>query len=371
MSAKRVSDKFSTAVIDRPARGLKPVGEQGSSRRLIPHIPNSCVDSKSASRKAGSRKGMSEKIFVGIDVSKDRLDIATSSGERWYCANREGDFVELIEKLKGWSVELIVLEASGGYEGAVAGSLSDAALPVVVINPRQARDFAKACGRLAKTDQIDASVLASFAEKIRPEPRALKDEQTRELQALLQRRKQLLNMLVSERQRLQIATANVRTDIREHIHFLVKRLKDVNRDLDDLMRKTELWREREQLFKPVKGVGPQTLRTLCALLPELGKLNRRKIAALVGLAPYNCDSGTLRGKRHCWGGRAEVRSVLYMAAVTASRCNPVIRAFYERLVKAGKAKKVVLTACMRKLLTILNAMARDASSWDENVHVTA
>ena len=314
---------------------------------------------------------MTEKIFIGIDVSKDRLDIAASNGERWGCENREGDFAELIGKLQSWPVELVVLEASGGYEGAVAGSLAKAALPVVVINPRQVRDFAKACGRLAKTDQIDASTLALFAEKIRPEVRPLKNEHTRELEALLQRRKQLLNMLVAERQRLQIAAPNVRTDIREHIHFLVKRLKDVNGDLDELMRKTELWREREQLFKPVKGIGPQTLRTLCALLPELGQLNRRKIAALVGVAPYNRDSGTLRGKRHCWGGRAEVRCALYMAAVSACRFNPVIRVFYDRLIKAGKAKKLALTACMRKLLTILNAMVRDASSWNETLHVTA
>lgn len=311
---------------------------------------------------------MSEKIFIGIDVSKDRLDIAASNGERWWCANREGDFAELIERLAGWSVELIVLEASGGYEGAVVGSLAGAQLPVVVINPRQVRDFAKACGRLAKTDQIDANTLALFAEKIRPEVRPLKDEQTRELEALLQRRKQLLNMLVAERQRLQIAVANVRADIREHIHFLVKRLKDVNADLDDLMRKTELWQEREQLFKPVKGIGPQTLRTLCALLPELGRLNRRQIAALVGVAPYNCDSGTLRGKRRCWGGRAEVRCALYMAAISAARFNPVIHAFYERLLQAGKAKKLALTACMRKLLTILNAMVRDGSVWNVKLH---
>ena len=371
VSKKVISDKFSAVVIDRPARGLKTVGEQGSSRRLIPNIPNSCVDLKSASCKAGSRKAMSERVFVGIDVSKERLDIAASNAQCWSCANREGDFAELIERLRSWAVQLIVLEASGGYEGAIVGSLAAAQLPVAVINPRQGRDFAKACGRLAKTDRIDAQTLALFAERIRPEVRALKDEQTQALEALLQRRKQLLNMLVAERQRLQIARANVRSDLREHIHFLVKRLKEVNGDLDELMRKTELWQQREGLFKPVKGVGPQTLRTLCALLPELGQLNRRKIAALVGVAPYNCDSGTLRGKRHCWGGRAEVRCALYMAVVSASRFNPVIRAFYLRLLKAGKAKKLALTACMRKLLTILNAMVRDASAWNENLHTTA
>lgn len=314
---------------------------------------------------------MSEKIFVGIDVSKERLDIALNTGREWSCANQEGDFEELIGELKSLPVELIVLESSGGYEGAVAASLHAAQLNVFVVNPRQVRDFAKATGRLAKTDRIDARVLARFAEQIRPEPRAFKDEQTRELEALLQRRRQILSMLVAERQRLQRAAANVRTDIREHIHFLVKRLKDVDRGLDALMRQTPLWREREELFKPVKGIGPQTLRVLCASLPELGQLNRRKIAALVGVAPFNCDSGTLRGRRHCWGGRADVRCALYMAAVTAIRCNSVIRAFYQRLIGAGKAKKVAITACMRKLLTILNAMVRNRAAWDETLHRTA
>jgi transposase len=314
---------------------------------------------------------MSEKSFVGIDVSKLQLEIATSTGREWSCANQEGDFEGLIGELKGQAVELIVLEASGGYEGALVGSLSAAQLPVIVVNPRQVRDFAKASGRLAKTDRIDARVLAQFAQQIRPQLRALKDEHTRELEALLQRRKQILNMLVAERQRLQRASANVRTDIREHIHFLVKRLKDADRGLDELMRQTPLWREREELFKPVKGVGSQTLRVLCASLPELGQLNRRKIAALVGVAPYNCDSGTLRGTRHCWGGRSDVRCALYMAAVTAIRCNAVIRPFYQRLIAAGKTKKVAITACMRKLLTILNAMARDRAPWNENLHLTA
>jgi transposase len=314
---------------------------------------------------------MAEAVFVGIDVSKERLDIATSTGRAWSCANREGDFQTLIEALKAEPVQLIVLEASGGYEGAVVASLSCAGLPVIVVNPRQVRDFAKACGRLAKTDRIDAAMLAQFAQKIRPELRLLKDEQTRELEALLQRRRQILHMLVAERQRLQIAAVNVRTDIREHINFLVRRLKDVDRGLDELIRQTPLWREREKLFERVQGVGPQTVRTLCASLPELGHLNRRKIAALVGVAPYNCDSGTFAGTRRCWGGRAEVRCALYMATVSAIRCNPVIRPFYQRLLQVGKAKKAALTACMRKLLTILNAMARDGAEWNESLHVTA
>lgn len=314
---------------------------------------------------------MSETVFVGIDVSKERLDVATSTARTWWCANQEGDFQELIEQLQAERIELIVLEASGGYEGAVVASLSAAGLPVVVVNPRQVRDFAKACGRLAKTDQIDAAVLALFAQRIQPELRPLKDEQTRELEALLQRRKQILSMVVAERQRLQVAAANVRSDIREHINFLVRRLKDADRGLDALMRQTPVWREREELFKPVKGIGPQTLRMLCASLPELGQLNRRKIAALVGVAPYNCDSGTFAGKRRCWGGRADVRTALYMAAVSAIRFNPVIRPFYQRLLQAGKAKKAAITACMRKLLVILNAMVRDGTQWNESIHVAA
>lgn len=314
---------------------------------------------------------MAERVFSGIDVSKERLDIALSDGRQWSCANREGDFQELIEKLRDVAVALIVLEASGGYEGSVVASLCAAGLPVVVVNARQVRDFAKACGRLAKTDRIDAMVLAQFAQKIQPELRPLKDEQTRALEALLQRRRQIIGMLTAERQRLSIAAVNVRTDIREHINFLVKRLKEVDRDLDEQIRNTPLWREREELFKPVRGIGPQTLRTLCASLPELGQLNRRKIAALVGVAPYNCDSGTFSGQRRCWGGRADVRTALYMATVSAVRFNPVIRAFYQRLVQAGKAKKLALTACMRKLVTILNAMVRNRTQWNESLHVTA
>lgn len=371
MRKEKVSARFSTVVIDRPVRGRKTVGKPGSSRRLIPNIPNSCADRQSGSCKAGSRKNMAEAIFVGIDVSKERLDVAMSTGRVWSCANREDDFQWLIEALKAEPVGLIVLEASGGYEGAVVASLSAAGLPVIVANPRQVRDFAKACGRLAKTDRIDAAVLAQFAQKIRPELRPLKDEHTRELEALLQRRRQILHMLVAERQRLQIAAVNVRTDIREHVNFLVRRLKDVDRGLDELIRQTPVWREREKLFEPVQGIGPQTLRTLCASLPELGQLNRRKIAALVGVAPYNCDSGRFAGRRRCWGGRAEVRCALYMATVSAVRCNPVIRPFYQRLTQAGKAKKAALTACMRKLLTILNAMARDGAPWNESLHITA
>lgn len=370
MKTKKVPDKFSTAATDRPTRGSKPVGEQGSSQRLIRNIPNSCLGFKPEFGKAGNRS-VNEKICAGIDVSKLQLDVCVTTGKAWSCPNQESDFAELGQQLKAESVELVVLEASGGYEGAVAASLSAAGLAVVVVNPRQVRDFAKACGKRAKSDRIDAQVLARFGQKIEPEVRPLKDEQTRELQAFLQRRAQILNMIVAERQRLSVALPNVRTDIREHIHFLVRRLKETDRGLDELIRQTPIWREREKLFAPVKGVGPQTLRMMCASLMELGSLNRKQIAALVGVAPYDCDSGQFKGKRFCYGGRAAVRCTLYMATVSALTHNPVIRAFYQRLMKAGKPKKVAITACMRKLLTILNAMARDGSAWNEKLHQIA
>lgn len=314
---------------------------------------------------------MLERMCVGIDVSKDTLDVGTTQHEHWSCGNDENGIAALVAGLQGRSIERIVLEASGGYEAAVVAGLAAGNLPVIVVNPRQVRDFAKASGRLAKTDRIDALVLAHFAEQIKPELRPLKDEQTRELEALLSRRRQILSMLTAERQRLTMAAPAVRRDIKEHIHFLIKRLKDSEHGLNEALRASPLWREREELFKPVKGIGKQTLLSLCALLPELGHLNRRKLAALVGVAPFNCDSGTLRGRRRCWGGHADLRTVLYMATVSALRSNPVIRAFYQRLVSAGKAKKLAITACMRKLLTILNAMVRDHSTWNENLHVTA
>lgn len=314
---------------------------------------------------------MSQKICIGIDVSKETLDIATTSDELWSCANDESGIATLIQTLRARPIELIVLEASGGYEAAVVAALAAAGLPVVVINPRQVRDFARATGQLAKTDRIDARVLAQFGEKIKPELRPLKDEHTRQLEALLARRRQILTMLTAERQRLAIAAAVVRRDIQEHIHWLSKRLKDSDRDLQSALRASPVWREREALFKPVKGVGKQSLLSLCALLPELGQLNRRQLAALVGVAPFNCDSGTLRGRRRCWGGRAALRSVLYMATVSAAHRNPVIRAFYQRLLKAGKPKKLALIACMRKLLTLLNAMVRDGTTWNPLLHQTA
>jgi transposase len=304
------------------------------------------------------------KIVVGIDVAKDSLEVATSAMERWECSNDPKGQRALRDRLSGGDVQLIVVEATGGYELALVGRLAQAQLPVVVVNPRQVRQFARALGKLAKTDRIDAEVLVQFGQQAAPEIRPLPDEQTQLLDALLTRRQQLLEMIQAERNRLEHAIGPVRTDIRETIAFLVKRLKQTDRDLDDQLRQSPVWREKEQLLKAIPGVGRQMLLTVLATLPELGRIPRKQLAALVGVAPYNCDSGTLRGRRHCWGGRAQTRQVLYMATLSATRCNPQIRPFYQRLLATGKPKKVALVACMHKLLLIMNAMVRDNTVWN-------
>jgi transposase len=258
---------------------------------------------------------------------------------------------------------LIVVEATGGYETAVVAALTAAGLPVVVVNARQVRDFARAVGKLAKTDAIDAAVLAHFAEAVRPEVRALPDELTQTLQSWLARRRQVLEMLQAEEQRLAVAVRGLRPQIQQHVEWLRRQLRDVDGELQGLLRASPIWREQENLLRTVPGVGPVLATTLLADLPELGRLNRRQIAALVGVAPLNRDSGQQRGLRHIWGGRAQIRTALYMAAVSAVRCNPVVRTFFERLCAAGKPKKVALTACMRKLLTILNAMMHTRTRW--------
>lgn len=314
---------------------------------------------------------MSRLLTIGIDVSKDLLEICTCETEQWQCTNDEAGIQALVKRLQALAIERVVLEATGGYEAAAVAALAAAGLPVIVINPRQVRDFARASARLAKTDRIDAAVLVAFAQALKPEVRALKDEHSLQLQAMLARRHQLIGMLTMERQRLYAATPVVRKELKAHIAWLVKRIKEVDRELGGLLRKSAAWREQEDLLSAVQGVGRQTILSLCANLPELGHLNRRQIAALVGVAPFNRDSGSLRGKRCCWGGRAQLRCVLYMAAVSAMRYNPAIRAFYLRLTAAGKPKKVALTACMRKLVTILNAMVRDHAQWNLNRHVVA
>ncbi len=312
---------------------------------------------------------MSEKdkaaVYVGIDVSKAQLDVAVRpSAKHWQVENNEKGIAKLVDQLSAFPPTLIVLEATGGLETDVAVALAAAQMPVAVINPRQSRDFAKSTGELAKTDKIDGGVLAHFAEAIRPEPRRMPDEQARELQAILVRRRQLVEMLVAEKNRQKQARSVMQVRIQDHIEWLEQELADIDKDLHQRLQDCPVWREKDELLQSVKGIGPVTSTTLLAELPELGQLNRKQIAALVGVAPFNRDSGKMRGKRAIWGGRASVRSALYLATLNATRFNVVIKAYYERLVQAGKLRKVALVACMHKMLTILNAMMRSGTRWE-------
>ena len=305
-----------------------------------------------------------ELTFVGIDVAKTRLDVAIRPTDRqWQVAYSEKGIQELVEQITELQPTLVLLEASGGLELPMVAALAVSNLPVVVVNPRQVRDFARATGKLAKTDALDAQVLAHFAEAIRPLPRSLPDTETQSLTALVARRNQVMGMLVAEKNRLRTSRLPVSQRIQLHIDWLEQELDEIDRGLKEMLRNSPVWREKENLLRTVPGVGPQLAVSILAYLPELGTLNRKRIAALVGVAPFNRDSGTLRGKRAVWGGRSRIRAALYMAALVASRHNPVISAFYQRLLAAGKAKKVALTACMRKLLVILNAMLKHHSSW--------
>ena len=306
-------------------------------------------------------------MFVGIDVAKAHLDIALRpTAEGWRVANDDAGITPLVARLQALQPALIVLEATGGLEVPVTAALSAVGLPVVVVNPRQARDFAKATGRLAKTEALDAHGLAPFAEAVRPAPRPLPDAQTQALSAQLARRRQLLDMLTAEKNRLHRAPRTIQGDIQAHITWLERRLAALNDDLGRAVRASPVWRAQDDLLQSTPGVGPVLSHTLVADLPAWGTLSRQQIAALVGVAPLNRDSGTLRGKRTVWGGRAHVRAVLYMSTLVAVRYNPVLRTFYERLRRAGKASKVALTACMRKLLTILNAMVKHRTPWQQN-----
>lgn len=307
--------------------------------------------------------------WIGIDVSKATLDVfVLPTGGHWQVAQRQASVDALIEQLVALAPQRIVLEASGGYEAPLVASLATRQLPVIVVNPRQVRDFARATGQLAKTDRIDAQVLAHFGEAIRPELRPLPDAFTRAVRALVSRRRQLQEMLTSEQNRLvsaavQDAPEPLRKQLGDHIDWLRRQLKQLDDDLHQQLQASPLWRARENLLRTVPGIGPVTSATLLSQLPELGQLDRKAIAKLVGVAPLNHDSGTLRGPRRVWGGRAAVRAVLYMAALVATRCNPHIRAFYARLRTAGKPTKVALVACMRKLLTICNSILRSATPW--------
>jgi transposase len=306
-----------------------------------------------------------EQSFVGIDVAKDRLDIhVRPSGESFALARDGEGLAALVDRLKQIAPVLIVLEATGGFEITLAAAVGAAGLPLAVVNPRQIRDFARATGKLAKTDALDAAAIAHFAQAVHPQPRALPDAQARELGELVARRRQVIEMMVAERNRgYALQSRRLKKRIERHLAALQKELSEIETDLDEMIRGTPLWRENEDLLKSVPGIGNTTARTLLADLPELGTLGRRQIAALVGVAPFNRDSGLWRGKRTVWGGRAGVRATLYMATLAASRWNPVIAAFYRHLRGLGKPAKVALTACMRKLLVTLNAILRDKRPW--------
>jgi transposase len=303
-------------------------------------------------------------IWVGLDVAKAHIDVAVlPTCTRLQVPNDESGHATLVASLLAAAPTLVVLEATGGYETAVAAALALAGLPVAVVNPRQVRDFARALGYLAKTDAIDAGVLARFAERVQPAPRPLPDADHADLAALVARRRQVSEMLVAERNRLALARAPIRRRVREHVRYLDARLAELDADIAGRIRKTPVWRDRDQLLQSVPGVGPRTSSVLLASLPELGTGSARSLAALVGIAPLNADSGQHRGRRRTWGGRADVRAALYMAALVATRCNPMFRAFYQRLLTAGKTKKVALIATMHKLLTVLHALIKQHKPW--------
>lgn len=311
-----------------------------------------------------------DSIFIGIDVSKDQLDVATPDGLRQWPNTTEGH-EQLIEVLANWTLEAVIVEATGGYERAIVAELAAADLPVVVVNPRQVRDFARATGKLAKTDAIDAEVLAQFGQAVRPARRPLPGEKQLQLQQQLARRRQLVGMLTAETNRQkQVTDRLVRKTIKAVCKTLQEQLDQLDGKLQDTIEQTPAWREKENLLRSVPGVGPQTALAILAELPELGECSRQQIAALVGVAPLNRDSGKFRGQRTTWGGRATVRSALYMATLVATRHNPVIRAHYQHLQITGKRKKVALVACMRKLLCMLNAILREQKPWRNQLATT-
>lgn len=314
----------------------------------------------------------SQRPFVGIDVSAQRLDVDTLPvSQRFFEPHTEEGIASLVPRLQALNPRLVLLEATGGYEVPVAYALSEAELPVVIINPKTLRHFAKAIGRLAKTDKLDAQVLALYAQKIQPPVRPLKDQELLQLSNFMTRRRQVQGMIVMEENRRRTCTPKVRGNIDQHLAYLRQLLKDLDRDIQDLIRRTPLWHEKADILQSFTGVGPQVSACLIANLPELGTLPGAQAAALSGLAPMNRDSGQYRGKRMIQGGRPAVRQALYMAALVASRHNPVIRVFYQRLRLAGKPTKVALTACMRKLLVILNAMLKNRTYWNPQLHMAA
>lgn len=308
--------------------------------------------------------------FVGIDVAKKHLDIhVRPTGDSFTVSRDAAGLDDLLVRLAPRQLALVVLEATGGYENVVLATLGAAGLPVLAVNPRQIRDFARACGRLAKTDRLDAAIIALFAERIRPELRPPPDAATQALGEIAARRRQVVEMISAESlRRQQAASGKVQKRLDAHVAWLQRELTEIDADLDTTIRDSAVWSRNEGLLVSVPGVGKTVARTLLADLPELGTLDRRELAALVGVAPFNHDSGSHRGKRSIRGGRSSVRAMLYMASWVATRCNPVIKACYQRLLAAGKPRKVALVACMRKLLTILNAILRDRQPWQETKH---
>jgi len=344
-----------------PLRDIKPVGEQGSPS-AGPLNPNSRLGRKASPLAQGWDQ--MDATYIGIDVSKDRLDVHVLPSGDAFAVARDGKGInELANRLVGMKVKAVVVEATGGFETVVAAGLSGAGLPVIVVNPAQVRAFARALGKRAKTDLIDAAVIARFAEATKPVARPLPDAETERLADLVARRRQIIEMIGAERQREKRASARTRKSISRVVGMLEKELSDLDQDIDDAVRGSPAWREKEDLLKSVPGVGNVTARTLIAEMPELGSLDRRQAASLAGLAPWTRQSGQWRGKSFIGGGRATVRSALFMAAMVAARYNPVLKAFHQRLVTAGKPKMAALVAVARKLLTILNAIVRDKKSW--------
>src|SRR4051794_39307050 len=376
----RVAGTFPFVCSARPDRGNGtgsrsagarfPIGPSRPGKNLAPRRPRPRNPNGHQGQQARiQRNRVMDKIpvFVGIDVAKHRLEVhLRPSGESFTIDYSEEEVAALVERLVALAPALIVLEATGGLEVRLAAALAAAALPVAVVNPRQVRSFARAMGRLAKTDRLDAKAIAHFAEAVRPPIRPLPDAATRHLGALVARRRQLLEMLVAERNRRQAAEPALHERIDAHLRWLEEALAELERDLDGAVRDSPMWRAKEELLRSVPGIGPVSARTLLAQLPELGSLTRRQAAALVGVAPFNRDSGKLRGRRTIWAGRAALRACLYMAAVAAARgSNPAIAGFYQWLRQAGKPAKLALTACMRKLVVTLNAMLRTNTAWKQ------
>ena len=363
------------ALIGEPDGGREPVPPVGSRARRAAWRPVRHTSTNPHSRK-GFEPALQGRVtmdthshatstFVGIDVSKDRLDVHVLPGGECLALPRDETGLDrLTQRLTALAPALVVLEATGGLEVSVAAELAAAQLPVAIVNPRQIRDFARAAGRLAKTDALDAQVIALFAERMRPEPRPVADAAARAFAGLVARRRQLVEMITAEGNRRRRAPEPaLACRIAAHVAWLRQELTAIERDLAAAVRASPAWRADEVLLTSVPGVGATTARVLLAELPELGRADRRRLASLVGVAPHNRDSGTMRGRRTVQGGRASVRTALYMAALAAVRANPAVRTTYERLRAAGRPAKVALTACMRKLLTILNAVLRDRQPW--------